>query len=208
VDHSCQPYTATLAYSWLLCAEGREPFDDDEALVQRWQRGDMRTAQRLVERYTEALQRFLARRHAQAIDDLVQQTFAACFSRRGGFRRDSSFRTFLFAIAQRQLLAQRRARRRSSELRRQALILLGSTGIAPEVAIGGDWLEQALDHAIAALPEPLRRVIELSYWEQRSQEEIARELGITRRAVSERLRLARASLERALVRERTRRSKK
>ncbi|HEX2677418.1 MAG TPA: sigma-70 family RNA polymerase sigma factor [Polyangiales bacterium] len=205
MDHLCRPYLAIVAHTWFIFAEGRQPFDD-ELLVQRWLRGDVRAAQLLVQRYADPLHRFFARRRVPVSEDLVQQTFAACFLGLSVFRRQSSFRTFLFGIARHQLRDHRRAQRRHEELHEQAVAILGSTDPVHAAEHGGDLVEQALERAIAALPEQLRVVIELSYWEQRTQLEIARELGVTRRTVSDRLRLARASLEEHLVRERTSRA--
>jgi len=62
-------------------------------------------------------------------------------------------------------------------------------------------LRGAVDAAIARLPERLRVPLVLYYLEQRTQEEIARELGISQPAVSQRLKRAVGALRRRLRRQ-------
>src|SRR5438046_10680658 len=86
---------------------------EDLELIARWKAGDQGAATKLVERHSAALARFAARSGArQDIDELVQDTFVRAFNSLDGFRGDSSFRTWLFTIERRLLLARRRAERR------------------------------------------------------------------------------------------------
>ena len=59
--------------------------------------------------------RFFERKVAEEPDELVQETFLACVKRRNEFRRQSSFRTFLFAVARFELYAHWRRRARNGQ---------------------------------------------------------------------------------------------
>ncbi len=88
-----------------------DPGDAD--LIARWKAGDQRAATELVERHAHALARFAVSCGARDdIDELVQDTFVRAFGSLGGFRGDSSFRTWLFTIERRLLMDRRRAERR------------------------------------------------------------------------------------------------
>src|SRR6187551_3739474 len=86
---------------------------DDSDLMDRWQAGDARSGEVLVERYFDALHRFFQTKLDTDADELVQLTFLACLSAKDRFRREASFRTFLYAIAKNQLYAFVRKRARS-----------------------------------------------------------------------------------------------
>jgi RNA polymerase sigma-70 factor (ECF subfamily) len=89
----------------------------DMALITRWQSGDERAATQLVERYAAAVTRFvgsLGLRHD--IDDVVQETFVRAFGALDAFRAESTFRTWLFTIARRLVIDQRRAGGRRREV--------------------------------------------------------------------------------------------
>src|SRR5262245_53128434 len=77
--------------------------DSDLALVGRWRTGDKRAGEELFARHFTDIYRFLANRAGDAADELAQQTFLACVQGRDRFRGGSTFRTYLFAIARKQL---------------------------------------------------------------------------------------------------------
>lgn len=85
----------------------------DLDLIARWRQGDESAASELVARHAQALARFAASFGAHdEIDDLVQETFIRAFQSLDGFRGESAFRTWLFAIERRLLLDRRRAEKR------------------------------------------------------------------------------------------------
>lgn len=88
----------------------------DQTLIERWRSGDERAAAVLVERHAPALSRFaVSLGERDELDELVQDAFVKAFGSLDGFRGESEFRTWLFAIARR-LVADRR---RSSARRRE-----------------------------------------------------------------------------------------
>jgi RNA polymerase sigma-70 factor (ECF subfamily) len=92
-------------------APGGDP--QDAELIARWKSGDQRAASELVGRHASALARFAVSMGARDdIEEIVQDTFVKAFASLDGFRGDSSFRTWLFAIERRLLMDRRRAERR------------------------------------------------------------------------------------------------
>jgi RNA polymerase sigma-70 factor, ECF subfamily len=87
--------------------------DEDRALIARWHGGDQRAATALVARHVTPLSRFVSSLGvAGAVDEIVQDTFVRAFGALDTFRAESSLRSWLFTIARRLVLDQRRAGRR------------------------------------------------------------------------------------------------
>jgi RNA polymerase sigma-70 factor (ECF subfamily) len=73
--------------------------DPDLTLFDRWIAGDQAAGNDLFKRHFEGLYRFFDQKTNGDADDLVQETFAECLKGTATFRRQASFRTYLFAIA-------------------------------------------------------------------------------------------------------------
>src|SRR5659263_255118 len=73
----------------------------DHDLVVAYRSGDERAATELVRRHAPALGRFLYSSGANAgdVDDLVQETLFRAFRALDGWRREASFRSWLFTIS-------------------------------------------------------------------------------------------------------------
>jgi RNA polymerase sigma-70 factor (ECF subfamily) len=73
----------------------------DAALVAAWQAGSEQAATDLVRRHAPALARFLTGTGAgpSEVEDLAQEAFFKAFRGAAGWRRESSFRSWLFSIA-------------------------------------------------------------------------------------------------------------
>ena len=85
----------------------------DRALIARWNGGDQRAATALVERHVTSLTRFVGSLGAMvATDEIVQDTFVRAFGSLETFRGESSLRSWLFTIARRLVLDQRRSKSR------------------------------------------------------------------------------------------------
>ena len=119
----------------------------------------------LYDRYAPRIHSFFQRRtgDAEAALDLTAETFAQAWVGRRGFRdlADGSAGPWLFTIARRALIATVRKRR----LERRALEQLGLERSPAETVQPSDrWLEgldSDLDEALADLPVPQRRALEL-----------------------------------------------
>jgi DNA-directed RNA polymerase specialized sigma24 family protein len=87
----------------------------DQELLRAWRAGDREAGGTLFERHFAAIRRFFRNKVDHQVEDLVQRTFTACVEARDRFRGDSSFRTYLFAIAHNVLRDHIRRRRRGTE---------------------------------------------------------------------------------------------
>src|SRR6185503_6502540 len=77
--------------------------DPDLMLLERWRRGERRAGEDLFARHFADIYWFFEHKTAGEADELAQQTFMACVAGRDAFRGQSTFRTYLFAIARNQL---------------------------------------------------------------------------------------------------------
>ena len=75
--------------------------EDDWTLLTAWRGGDRAAGGRLVQRHFGAVSRFFRNKVSSADDaaELVSDTFLGCTRARDGFRGDTSFRRYVFAIA-------------------------------------------------------------------------------------------------------------
>lgn len=165
----------------------------------------------LYQRYVDRVYRYAHRLcgEAEAAKDLVQDTFLNAYRGLKQFRGDAQVSTWLYTIASRACLRMRRRRKgeptqslslesfipaTDGELRLQIPV----DGLSPEEALANKQLRQALDQAIAQLPNTYRMVLILRDMEGLSAKEVGRILGIGERAVKSRLHRARLFVRREL----------
>ena len=151
----------------------------DPDLVARWMAGDERCATLLVGRHADAVARFvtsLGARHD--VEDLVQDTFVRAFGAIDQFRGESSLRTWLFTIARRLVLDQRRTDRRQGE---QVEVRDGDLRTAFDAldTVVADETERRLHDAVARLTPTQREVFVLRVGEGMSYQEIAESVDTT-----------------------------
>ena len=144
-------------------AQSKSQPTDDLALLERWRAGDMASGQALFGRYFRDLYRFFQHKVSVEVDDLVLRTFAACVAARDQFRGQSSFRTYVFAIARKQLY---------DHLRRQPKVehvdfeVISIADLVTSVAGKLDRAHEAehIQRARAKLPAEQQLLLELHYW--------------------------------------------
>jgi RNA polymerase sigma-70 factor (ECF subfamily) len=146
------------------------------------------------EQFRGQLWRFFRRAGRTDADDLVQATLLAALRAKQRFRGVGRPRDFVLAIARHTLLSRYRqlskeAPRRSAEAFSEDELLASDE--SPEL---DQHDEPALQAVVDELPEELRRVVQLMYWEHRTQAEIAAVIGIPPGTVASRLRRARELL--------------
>jgi RNA polymerase sigma-70 factor (ECF subfamily) len=75
--------------------------DDDDELMRRYARGDMRAFETLYRRHKSALYRYLVRqtRNTETANDLFQDAWSKVIASRDRYEPRAQFRTFLFRIA-------------------------------------------------------------------------------------------------------------
>jgi RNA polymerase sigma factor (sigma-70 family) len=163
---------------------------DDFDLLAAWRGGSTRAAELLTRRHYASIRRFFDLRAPGVADDLTQQTFLGAVEAKDGFRGASSFRTFLFAIAHKQLLRQLR----DGTPRVQRF----GTGSEPATSLSmiavRQQEHQLLMMALAQLPVELQLICELYYWEDMRTAAIGEVLELNPSTVTSRLARARELL--------------
>jgi len=139
--------------------------DADLELLERWCAGDKASGARLFQSHFADLYRFFERKITGEPDELVQETFLACVRRRDEFRRQSSFRTFLFAVARFELYAYWRRRARDGEAIDFSEVSLADLVTTPGTRIARRQEREQLLGALRTLPLDDQLLLELHYWE-------------------------------------------
>lgn len=154
----------------------------------------------------DGLYRFLVLRvkgDRHVADDLLQQTCYEAARRQRIPMGDDAAQAWLFGIARNLIRKHFRQLKRDARVRgKQAAAqtihpLLEATGSNAEIAAPADVAPHLLT-AVAALGEADQQLILGVYFEDRSQEELARAIGVSVRAIEGRLYRARSALRQAL----------
>ena len=168
--------------------------DTDLELLDRWCNGDSAAGNQLALRHFDSLYRFFDNKVGSDIDDLIQATFLACVRSRDQFRRQSSFRTYLFTIARHELYRYLRERQRHREDIDVDEVSIQQLGTSPSGKLARSQEHKRLLLALRSLPVEQQVMLELHYWEDMSAAELAEVFGITEPATHMRLSRARKAL--------------
>lgn len=174
----------------------RSMSDDDDEL-RAWRAGDQAAGERLFDRYYDPVARFFLNKVGGDVGpDLIQKTFLACIEGLPRFRGEGSFRSYVFAIAYRQLC------RHFREAGRAHFDPASDSVIAADPSLSRVVEEQAQLRlfllALRRIPLDLQVVLELHHWEDCSVTEIATVLEIPSGTVKSRLRRGREQLREAI----------
>lgn len=181
--------------------DGRKGATDDAAVVLRMAAGSEAALETLYDRYAASIYAAAYRLTSDrgTAEEVVQETFLALWNRAETFDpRAGSLAAWLHAIARNRTIDRHRAAGRRPTLvalssaaapdedAAQALDRLVAGGSivggatpspGPEQALAAVEVHQAIDTALAAMPEVERTVILLAYQDELSQSEIAVRLG-------------------------------
>jgi len=156
--------------------------ENDEQLVDRVFKGEMQAFDLLVLRYQHRLLGLIGRlvRDPHEAEDIAQETFIKAYRALANFRGESAFYTWLYRIAintANNYLLSRGRRPPDTDLdvddeeQIEAQVALADND-NPESNHQRDELKQAIDQAIAELPEDLRTAFTLREFSGLSYEEI------------------------------------
>lgn len=163
---------------------------------------------RIMEAYSVPVSRYLRRRidNERDLEDLTQEVFIRVYKGLKGFKGDSSFKSWLFAVAHNTAVLL--SKRHTSERRRRAQAT-GSEGEdpieqipdpdeGPLASLVQTEISCRLQTAIEELPERMRLCSRLRFQEGRAYQEIADEIGISIQTVKAHLFQAKAKLMQSL----------
>jgi RNA polymerase sigma-70 factor (ECF subfamily) len=150
----------------------------DESLLARVATGDDDALGSLYDRFGRVAYGLALRilRDERLAEDAVQEAFLAVWRQAASFRPErANARAWVLTFVHRRAvdLVRREERRRTEPLEPEAEPATGSTAEAAELR----RRREAVQHALAQLPEEQRRPIELAYYGGLSQSELAERLG-------------------------------
>ena len=168
------------------------------ALLDRWRAGDATAGEALFERHFDSIYGFFETKCAVDADELVQSTFLAVLNARDQFRKDASFRTYLFTIARHQLYRLLRTRQR-----RDAKLDFELSSIAEVISTPGTRLARNQEHArlvevLQQLPVEQQTLLELHYRQEIEIAELATIFDVSTQVIRARLSRARKALREKL----------
>ena len=137
--------------------------DNDLAVLERWRAGDQAAGQELCARYFDDIYRFFEHKLPQEADDLTQQTFLACVRAREQFRGQSSFRTYLYAIARNELYTRLRQNPRFMHVDLE-VSSLNELVSSPSTHLAHREEQARLRTALMDLPVEQQVLLEYHYW--------------------------------------------
>lgn len=168
--------------------------DDESELLAAWRDGDTAAGNQLLRKHFKPIFRFFATKVGDLAEDLAQKTFLGAVQSRDRFREGSTFRTYLFAIARRQLYMHFRTQgRRGSdeELHESSVFELGGS---PSSVVVAHQEQELLLQALRRIPVDYQIALELYYWEEMTMGDVAVVLDVAEGTVKSRLSRARSAL--------------
>lgn len=166
----------------------------DDELIQAWREGDDAAGNELFDRHFDGIHRFFANKAAaNDVGDLVQKTFLGAVEGVREFRGEASVRTYLFAIARRQLYKHWKRQSRDGDLD-FGVSSVHDLGARPSTLAADREEKRLVLEAMRRLPVDLQVALELHFWEGMSGPQIATVLEIPEGTVRSRLRRGLESL--------------
>lgn len=182
--------------------------EQDRLFVERALAGDESAYQALVDKYQNALSRHILRvvRAGEDVEDLVQECFIKAFGALGSYSTDYAFSTWLYKIATNHAIDYLRKKKlpttsidKPIQARDGTIEFeLPDVTFRPDKHIVSDEQKEILQRAIDSLPPKYHKVIVMRHQQEKSYEEIARELDLPLGTVKAHIFRARAMLYREL----------
>jgi RNA polymerase sigma-70 factor, ECF subfamily len=180
-----------------------EPTVRDGDLLDQYRRGDARAFETLVERYRHELFNFLFHltRDPAVAEDAFQDAFLQVHRSAASFDQTRPFKPWLFTIAANKARDAMRQRSRRQAAPLDATLAGSDQGAtyaelmpadvpSPEEALANLQTRQAVDIIVAGMPEHLRTVLLLCYFQEMPYQQIADALGVPLGTVKSRLHAA------------------
>ena len=165
-----------------------ESSEQDRALVTEALEGKESAYNQLVEKYKGALSRHVGRmiRDQSQVDDLVQECFIKAFSALKSYSSDYAFSTWLYKIATNHTIDYLRKKKlQTTSIDRpiktkdgEMEFELPDTSYRPDRHIQEDQRRELIQEAIDDLPPKYYKVIVMRHQQEKSYDEIARELDL------------------------------
>lgn len=176
----------------------------DSQLLLLFRQGDEDAFREIVNRYKNSLYAFLRRfiNQQDTVEDVFQETFLQLFTSRDSFDTEKPLRPWLFTIAANKAKDALRKIQRNSALSMGAMAdagdisvdevvnILGSYNNTPEQEVSSNETSARVRQIINEMPDNLRSILLLAYFEQFSYKHMAEILSIPIGTVKSRLHTA------------------
>ena len=172
--------------------------ENDFDLLDRWRDGDKAAGQELLARHFDTLCGFFESKLEGEADDLVQQTMLACVASKDRFRKESSFRTYLFTVARHELFHALRARQRDGQRFDFSITSVAEILTTPGTRMVRDADKRRVVEALRRLSVEQQTLLELFYWQELDIEAISAVFELEPGTVRVRLHRARKKLRELL----------
>jgi RNA polymerase sigma factor (sigma-70 family) len=172
--------------------------DADLELLDRWRAGESAAGEALFARHFDSLCGFFSTKCYGEADELVQRTLLACLRAKDQFRKESSFRTYLFTVARHELYHHLRQRRRDSQRLDFAITSVAELVTTPATRLARDAERRRMLEALRSLPVETQTLLELHYWQELDSEALAEVFETSPATIRVRLHRARRSLRERL----------
>lgn len=176
----------------------------DSELLQRYRQGDEQAFREIVSRYKNSLYAFLRRfvNHEDVVEDVFQETFLQLYISQDSFDANRPLRPWLFTIAANKAKDTLRKMQRQASKGMGAIAdagdfsvdevvnILTSYETTPDDEVSAEETAQRVRRVIAEMPDNLRGILVLAYFEQFSYKHMAQILSIPIGTVKSRLHTA------------------
>lgn len=173
--------------------------DPDLEELDRWRAGDATAGEALFARHFNSLCGFFATKCHGDADDLVQRTLLACVRAKDQFRKQSSFRTYLFTVARHELYHHLRKQRREGDRLDFAITSIAELVTTPATKLARDADRIRLLEILRSMPVEQQTLLELHYWEDLDMAALAEVFEVSPGAIRVRLHRARKELKERLA---------
>jgi RNA polymerase sigma factor (sigma-70 family) len=147
--------------------------ESDFDLLDRWRTGDKSAGQSLLERHFDTLCGFFESKLDRDADDLVQRTMLACVASKDRFRKESSFRTYLFTVARHELFQYLRSKQRDGDRLDFSITSIAQILTTPASRMIKNADKLRVIEALRQLSVEQQTLLELFYWQELDVESIS-----------------------------------
>src|SRR5215471_3037523 len=184
----------------LRMQENQERIDPELEWVKRVAEGDRDAFEKLYAAYQTRLFRYLLRMVGDTgtAEELTNDTMVAAWKAAGSFKGQSKPSTWLFAIARNKALNAMRGQHPVMVEVETAMAVAASSSDSPETSVSRGSLHAVMKQALQELSAEHREVIELTFYQELSYQEIAEIMQCPVNTVKTRMFYAKKRLQEAL----------
>lgn len=170
----------------------------DTDLLDRWRDGHADSGEALFKRHFDSIYGFFETKCPREADELTQSTFLACVTAKDRFRKESTFRTYLFTIARHQLHHQLRRWQRHDAKLDFELSSIAELLTTPGTRLARDQEHQQVIAVLQELPVDQQTLLELHYKQEVDIAGLAEIFEVNVQVIRTRLHRARKALKERL----------